>query len=131
MSTKPLDEATGTADRSTDLRRLKTVAYWLDDRFRIPVLGWRVGLDGLVGLVPGIGDAATTVAALWILKEAHRLGVPRHKLGRMAVNIGVDTVLGAVPLLGDAFDLANKANRRNLRLVLDHLEPGWHTGTRR
>lgn len=131
MSTRALGEATEVVDRSADLRRLKTVAYWLDDRFRIPVLGWRVGLDGLIGLVPGIGDAATTVAALWILREAHRLGVPRHKLGRMAINIGVDTVLGAVPLIGDAFDLANKANRRNLRLVLDHLEPDRHIGTRR
>lgn len=121
-----MDEATGTAVQPADLRRLKTVAYWLDDRFRIPVLGWRVGLDGLVGLVPGVGDAATTIAALWILREAHRLGVPPRKLGRMAVNIGIDTVLGAVPLVGDAFDLANKANRRNLRLVLDHLEPGRH-----
>ncbi len=121
-----MDAATGTAVRPADLQRLKTVAYWLDDRFRIPVLGWRVGLDGLIGLVPGVGDAATTIAALWILREAHRLGVPPRKLGRMAVNIGIDTVLGAVPLVGDAFDLANKANRRNLRLVLDHLEPGRH-----
>lgn len=131
MKAQAMGEAAGTMVRPADLRRLKTVAYWLDDRFRIPVLGWRVGLDGLVGLVPGIGDAATTVAALWILKEAHRLGVPRRKLGRMALNIGIDTVLGAVPLVGDAFDLANKANRRNLRLVLDHLEPGHHDGARR
>ena len=124
MSARPLDRMDETADRPADVQRLHTLAYWLDDRFRIPILGWRIGIDGLIGLVPGIGDAVTTVAALWILKEAHRLGVPRRTLGRMAVSIGVDAVLGAVPLVGDAFDLAHKSNRRNLHLLLDHLEPG-------
>lgn len=131
MSADTVDRKSGTADLPADVERLRLVAYWLDDRFRIPVIGWRVGLDGLIGLVPGIGDVATAAAALWILKEAHRLGVPRRTLARMGFNIGLDTVLGAVPLVGDAFDLAHKANRRNIRLLLDHVDPGHGDSGRR
>ncbi len=124
MSSRAGERTGGAADRKADVERLCLVAYWLDDRFRIPVIGWRVGLDGLIGLVPGVGDVVTAAAALWILKEAHRLGVPRRTLARMGFNIGLDTVLGAVPLVGDAFDLAHKANRRNIRLLLGHVDPG-------
>ena len=110
------------------VERLRALAYLLDDRFAIPGTRYRIGLDGLVGLVPGIGDAVTTVLALYIVFEARRLGVPLTKLGRMGVNVGLDAVLGAVPLVGDLFDVAWKANRRNLTLLLDHLEAA---GTRR
>ena len=102
--------------------RLRRLAHLLDDRFSIPGTRYRIGLDGLIGLVPGIGDAVTTVLALYIVLEARRLGVPVTKLGRMGLNVGVDAVLGAVPLLGDLFDVAWKANRRNLVLLLEHLE---------
>jgi hypothetical protein len=104
------------------VERLRRLAYLLDDRFRIPGTRYGIGLDGLVGLVPGIGDAATTLVALYIVLEARRLGVPLTKLGRMGINVGVDAVLGAVPLVGDLFDVAWKANRRNLALLLDHLD---------
>jgi hypothetical protein len=109
------------ADRRS-IERLRQLAYLLDDRFRIPGTRYRIGLDGLIGLVPGIGDAVTTLLALYIVLEARRLGVPVTKLGRMSLNVGLDAVLGAVPLLGDVFDVAWKANRRNLRLVLDHVD---------
>jgi hypothetical protein len=104
------------------VKRLRYLAYLLDDRFRIPVTGHRIGLDGLIGLVPGIGDAVTTLVSLYIVLEARRLGLTAAKLGRMGLNVGVDALLGAVPLVGDLFDVAWKANRRNLRLVLEHLE---------
>jgi Domain of unknown function (DUF4112) len=104
------------------LERLRQLAHLLDDRFRIPGTTYRIGLDGLIGLVPGVGDAVTTLLALYIVLEARRLGVPLTKLGRMGLNVGVDAVLGAVPLLGDLFDVAWKANRRNLALLLDHLD---------
>ena len=104
------------------VERLRRLAHLLDDRFRIPGTRYRIGLDGLIGLVPGIGDAVTTVLALYIVLEARRLGVPLTKLGRMGLNVGLDAVLGAVPLLGDLFDVAWKANRRNLELLLDHLD---------
>jgi hypothetical protein len=109
------------ADRQT-IERLQRLAYLLDDRFRIPGTGYRVGLDGLIGLVPGVGDAVTTLLSLYIVLEARRLGVPLTKLGRMGFHVGVDALLGSVPLLGDLFDVAYRSNRRNLRLLLDHLE---------
>jgi Domain of unknown function (DUF4112) len=104
------------------IERLRQLAHLLDDRFRIPGTSYRIGLDGLIGLVPGVGDAVTTLLSLYIVLEARRLGVPLTKLGRMGLNVGVDAVLGAVPLLGDLFDVAWKSNRRNLALLLDHLD---------
>jgi Domain of unknown function (DUF4112) len=109
------------------IERLRQLAYLLDDRFRIPGTSYRIGLDGLIGLVPGFGDAATTLLSLYIVLEARRLGVPVAKLGRMGLNVGLDAVLGAVPLVGDLFDVAWKANRRNLALLLDHVDPDRET----
>jgi hypothetical protein len=109
------------------IERLRQLAYLLDDRFRVPGTKYRIGLDGLIGLVPGLGDAATTLLSLYIVLEARRLGVPVTKLGRMGLNVGLDAVLGAVPLVGDLFDVAWKANRRNLALLLDHVDPDRET----
>jgi hypothetical protein len=116
------DRSAAAAIDRRPIERLRRLAYLLDDRFRIPGTSYRIGLDGLIGLVPGVGDAVTTLLALYIVLEARRLGLPVIKLGRMGLNVGVDAVLGAVPLLGDLFDVAWKANRRNLALLLDHLE---------
>ena len=109
------------------VERLRQLAYLLDDRFRIPGTKYRIGLDSLIGLVPGLGDAATTLLSLYIVLEARRHGVPVSKLGRMGLNVGLDAVLGAVPLVGDLFDVAWKANRRNLALLLEHLEADRRT----
>jgi hypothetical protein len=109
------------ADEEAALRRVARLAYWLDDRFRIPGTNRRVGLDGLIGLVPGVGDAATTLIATYILLEAARLGVPKTVLARMLANVGVDFVVGLVPLAGDLADFVWKANRRNALLLCDHL----------
>ena len=110
------------SDHDHALERQKRLAYWLDDRFRIPIIGWRLGFDGLIGLVPGIGDAATTLLALYIVNEARRLGVPPGKLARMGANVGVDALVGLVPLVGDIADLRWRANRRNVHLLIEHLE---------
>jgi len=107
---------------SETIERLTYLAHLLDDRFRIPGTRHRIGLDGLIGLVPGIGDAVTTAISLYIVLEARRLGLPITKLGRMGLNVGVDALLGAVPLVGDLFDVAWKSNRRNLKLLLEHLD---------
>jgi len=111
-------------DEEASLRRVARLAYWLDDRFRIPGTRRRLGLDGLLGLVPGVGDAATTLIAAYILLEAARLGVPRAVLARMLANVGVDFAIGLVPLVGDLADLAWKANRRNAHLLREHLMAG-------
>lgn len=107
-------------DRAT-LERIEWLAYLLDDRFRIPGTPWRIGLDGLLGLIPGIGDLAGTAIAAYVVAEAQRLGLPRRTLARMLGNLGIDFLLGLIPGLGDVLDVAWKANRRNVRLLHQHL----------
>ncbi len=99
------------------LRRLDRFANALDTCIPVPFLRTRIGLDGLIGLVPGIGDAATGALSLYLVAEAWRLGVPVTTILRMLGNVGVDTVIGAIPLVGDLFDFAYKANRRNVELL--------------
>jgi hypothetical protein len=108
--------------RAERIARVEALAALLDTAFIIPGTSFRFGFDALVGLVPGIGDALTTALSLWLVKEAHALGAPRHLIARMLGNIAIDGVVGAVPLLGDAFDLVWKSNRRNLHLLRGHLE---------
>jgi hypothetical protein len=103
------------------LQRVARLAYWLDDRFRIPGTRLRMGLDGLLGLIPGIGDTATALVAAYIVLEASRLGVPKGTLARMIANVGIDFIIGLVPLAGDLGDFAWKANRRNARMLHDNL----------
>ena len=96
---------------------LERLSWILDDLFRVPILGWRVGLDAIVGLIPGVGDTATTLASLYILGSAVRYGVPKVTLLRMGLNLGVDYVLGSVPLVGDVFDAWWKSNQMNIDLL--------------
>jgi hypothetical protein len=112
----------GSADRHAELERLEGLAHRMDTLFRIPGTGIRVGLDTLLGLVPGIGDTVTVAPAGYIMYKAHRMGVPKSMLARMGVNVGVDWVLGSIPLVGDLFDLGFKANRRNVKMLREHIE---------
>jgi len=113
-------------DRATTdveaVERLRRVARLLDSKFRFPGTRLRFGADALLGLVPGLGDAATAAISLYILAEAARLGVGLPTLMRMAWNVAVDFGLGAVPLLGDVFDLFWKSNLRNVELLEAALE---------
>ncbi|KJS39698.1 MAG: hypothetical protein VR70_07495 [Rhodospirillaceae bacterium BRH_c57] len=109
-------------DRRRRLERLRTVATWLDDRFQVPGTNIRFGLDGLGGLVPGVGDTATAAVSAWIVFEAWQLGVPRRHLAAMAGNVGIDWLVGLVPLVGDIFDIGFKANRRNIQRILRHFD---------
>ena len=77
----------------------------------------RVGLDSIIGLIPGIGDAAAAALSLYIVAEAGRCGAPRGRILRMLANVAVDTVLGTIPIAGDLFDFGFKANRRNVDLL--------------
>ena len=100
----------------------------LDDCFRIPGTRIRFGVDGIVGLIPAIGDVLTGLASCILIFAAWVRGVPYVTLTRMVVNLGIDVVIGAVPLLGDIFDVAWKANRRNYKLLVRHIEqPRRHT----
>lgn len=108
-----------TTQQATERRlaRIRRVASLMDDQFRIPGTGFRFGVDSLVGLLPVAGDAVATAAGLWLIAEAVRMNVPRRVLMRMLVNLGVDSTLGAVPLVGDLFDVYWKSNRRNADLL--------------
>jgi hypothetical protein len=111
--------------RDDTLRKLEVL---LDEAFRIPGTSIRFGLDGIVGLIPGLGDVVAGVLSLVIPLAAWIRGVPYVTLLRMAANLGIGVLAGTIPLLGDAFDIAWKANRRNYRLLQRHLgEPRRHT----
>ncbi len=96
---------------------LESLSKYLDDWVKIPVVGWRFGLDALVGLIPNVGDTVTSLASFYILVAGVRYGVPKITLLRMAFNIGLDYVVGAIPFLGDAFDFFWKANKQNMDLI--------------
>ena len=103
-------------------------AHLLDDWFRIPFTPIRVGLDGLIGLIPGLGDILAGLASFVIVLAAWIRGVPWVTLVRMMVNIGIEVIIGSIPLFGDIFDIAWKANRRNYKLMTRHLrQPHRHT----
>ena len=102
------------------LARLRRLAFWLDAGIAVPGTSVRVGLDPLLGLVPGLGDAVGALLSAWILVEAIRLGAPRATLARIGSNIALDALIGAVPLLGDAFDVVWKANLKNVALLERH-----------
>ena len=116
--------ASSAGARETSSRRLAALARFaelLDSGIRIPGTQLRFGLDPLIGLIPGVGDAAGAVLAGWILIEAIRLGASNATLMRIAGNIALDAGLGAVPFIGDIFDFAWKANVRNVALLERHL----------
>ena len=114
-----IDEA-ARPERLRRLKRLSRLARLMDSAIRIPVLGYRFGVDSIIGLVPGLGDAAGGLVGLYIVNEARKMGVPGHKLLRMVGNVGLDALAGSVPVLGDIFDVAFKAHRRNVDIILDH-----------
>ena len=99
----------------------RRLAYWLDAGLRVPGTSLRFGLDPILGLIPGFGDAAGAVLAGWILVEAIRLGASRATVLRIAGNVALDALVGAIPILGDIFDFAWKANLRNVALLDRHL----------
>ena len=110
----------GTIERRVE--RLRRVGWMLDSTFKLPGTGIRFGFDSLIGLVPGLGDLVAGALSLYIIAESARLGVPRTLLLRMGWNVAVDTFVGEVPILGDLFDVAWKANMRNLALLEGHLQ---------
>src|SRR5579863_3204551 len=111
--------------RDQTLQRLEVL---LDEAFRIPGTNVRFGIDGIIGLIPGLGDVLAGLLSLIIPLAAWIRGVPYIALVRMAVNLGIGVLVGSIPLLGDVFDIAWKANRRNYQLMRRHLgEPRRHT----
>jgi hypothetical protein len=98
---------------------LDKLSYYLDEAIPLPGTGWRFGVDALIGLIPNVGDTLTSLMSFYILIAGVRYGVPKITLLRMAFNIGLDYVVGAIPFLGDAFDFFWKSNKRNIDLIRD------------
>ena len=103
-------------DTLTD-ENLEHLAGLLDDMFHIPGTKLRFGLDAIVGLIPGVGDMLSSLASFVIIFAAWKRGLPQVTIARMVANVAVDTIVGSMPLVGDLFDLAWKANRMNMRLL--------------
>lgn len=96
---------------------LERLSWLMDDLIRVPGLGWRFGLDAIVGLIPGFGDTATSLVSFYILVAAVRYRVPKVTLLRMGMNIGIDYLVGSLPLVGDLFDAWWKSNQMNVELL--------------
>ena len=109
---------TGTQRNSAKVERsLEQLSWLMDDLFRVPVIGWRFGLDALVGLIPGFGDTATSLVSFYILAAAVRYRVPKITLLRMGMNIGIDYLVGSLPVVGDVADAWWKSNHMNIDLL--------------
>ena len=107
----------GDLTREQRLARLDAIAKLLDVAFILPGTNFRYGIDGLIGLIPVVGDIITTAISLWVVREARALGAPWHITARMLGNVAVDGVVGLVPVAGDAFDVMFRANVRNVRML--------------
>lgn len=99
---------------------VEALARWFDYAFELPG-GFRFGFAGIIGLIPGIGDLIDALVSIYIVGRAIQLGIPRVAIARMLVNVAIEGLVGAVPFLGDLFDIAFKANRRNYQLLRNHL----------
>jgi C4-dicarboxylate transporter len=106
--------------RRERVERLDKLSRLLDIAFTVPGTNIRFGAEAILRLVPGIGDAAASALSCLILYEAHRLGVPRRVMIRMAGNVAIEAAAGAVPVIGDLFDVAFRANRRNVQILREH-----------
>ena len=107
---------------ATDLERYRALTRLADEAVRVPIIGTRIGLDPLMGLIPGVGDLISAAISSWLIREARRLGAPRWLIARMVWNVAVDAVIGIVPIVGDVFDVVWKANRKNIALLTRYLE---------
>ena len=116
LETFPL-ERTGSRREVNVETGLERLSWLMDDLFRVPVLGWRFGLDALIGLIPGFGDTATSLVSFYILASAVRYRVPKVTLARMGLNIALDYIAGSLPVLGDVVDAAWKSNHKNPDLL--------------
>jgi hypothetical protein len=111
------------AETARRLVRLRKIAWLLDAALRLPGTRFRFGINSLIGLPPGFGDAALALLSLYFVLEAVRLRAPRRLVGRMLANVAIEFGLGAVPVLGDLLDVIWKANLRNVALLERHFAP--------
>ncbi len=113
---------------SDKFRNIERLSKLMDSQFVIPGTNIRFGLDSLIGLIPGAGDLSTFVVSGFMVSVLAKNGASGFVLSRMILNIVIDAVVGSVPVLGDIFDVAFKANQKNLRLMREHYQEGRHKG---
>ena len=109
------------ADHATAAARVDKLGRVLDDWITIPGINYKVGIDSVIGLVPVVGDVTSAVLGAYMVYEGHKLGAPKKTLGKMAGNVGVDLLIGLIPGVGDVADFVFKSNRRNLKLLNEHV----------
>jgi hypothetical protein len=114
-------------DRARTIARLTKLAKIMDTAWGIPFTRWRFGMDSVLGLIPGAGDAINFGISAYSLYLAHQLGAPKGLMVKMLANAGIDFGLGTIPIVGDVFDLFFKSNTRNLKLLTDFLEKNGNT----
>lgn len=112
-----------------ELEHVNRLARWMDSKFRIPGTGFRFGLDGLIGLIPGVGDFSTFIFSGYLVLLMARNGASGYVLARMIFNIVLDAALGSIPFIGDLFDFAFKANAANVKLMQQYYQQGRHKGS--
>ncbi|WP_241154864.1 DUF4112 domain-containing protein [Halorubrum sp. CSM-61] len=118
-------ESMSRADAERAVERSRRVSGLLDEAFTIPGLGYRVGLDPVVGILPVAGDSVAAAASLYIVVEAFRAGAPVRTLATMLFLVGVDFALGSVPVLGTLIDAVLKVNKRNASMLESHVESSF------
>lgn len=116
------------AKQKSAITNVENLARWMDARFTIPGTNIRFGLDALAGLVPGVGDFSTLLVSGYMISILAKNGASRFIIARMTLNVIIDAVLGSIPILGDIFDVAFKANMRNVNLMREHYVEGRHQG---
>ena len=103
-------------------KRIEAMEHLLERSMVVSGTNYPIGLDTIIGFVPVIGDIVTAAMSAYIVWEARNLGLPRWKLWRMIGNVAIDSAVGAVPIVGDAFDVVYRSNTKNLRIVKKHLD---------
>jgi hypothetical protein len=112
-----------------ELKGMEFIARWMDAKFKIPGTNFRFGLDGLLGLIPGVGDLSTFAVSGYLVLLMARNGASGYVLARMILNIVIDAALGAIPVIGDLFDFVHKANTKNMKLMQQYYTQGRHRGS--
>lgn len=109
-------------EKQKSRKKLERLAWYLDNSIKVPGFNARFGLDGLLGLIPGVGDTIGALVSSVVISEAARMGAPKGLLLKMAFNVALDALVGTVPVLGDLFDFVWKANHRNVQLLNRYLD---------
>lgn len=103
--------------KNISVKSLGKLSYLLDKSIKIPVIGYRVGVDSIIGIIPGVGDVAGAAISSYIVYRGYKMNVPKKVLGKMIFNIGLETVVGSIPVIGDIFDVIWKSNIKNVELI--------------